>query len=110
MDDAIIIAAITLTQGIAIAIISGMFNRDAKRRKEEQGKADQHAQMCVKESLLSMKLMSANISLTIAIASAIKEGKTNGKMATALAEVEKAQREYYDFIDHTAFHEISKEQ
>jgi len=106
--NAIIIATITLIQGIAIALISGLFNRETKRRKEEQARLDKRADIRAQEGLLSMKLMATNTSLTIATAIAVQEGTSNGKMSKALAEAEKAQQEYYEFIDRAALSQINK--
>ena len=108
MNQAIVIAAMAFMQAIVVAFIGGLFNRENKKRKEDQSKSDRRAEMRVKESPLSMKLISANTSLTIATALAVQEGKTNGRMSAALAEAEKAQREYYNFIDDTAYHQINK--
>ena len=108
MNQAITIAFITLLQAITVAFISGLFNRESRKRKEDQSKIDQHAEMRIKENLLSMKLISANTSLTVATALAVQEGKTNGKMTAALAEAEKAQKEYYEFINSIAHQQLHK--
>ena len=108
MNQAIVIAAIAFMQAVVVAFIGGLFSKESKKRKEEQSKIDSNAEIRAKEGLLSMKLMSADMNLTIAVALAVQEGKTNGKMTMALAEAEKAQREYHDFINSVASSQIKK--
>jgi len=108
LNQAIIIAAMAFTQACVVALIGGMFNRESKKKREDQSRADNRAEIRAKEGLLSMRLVSANMNLAIAIAVAVQEGKTNGKMAAALIEAEKAQQEYYDFINSVATSHIKK--
>ncbi len=63
---------------------------------------DAQAHIRAKVNALSMGLMSANTSLTIATAIAVKEGHVNGKMDAALKSAYKAQRVYYNFINAVA--------
>ena len=50
------------------------------------------------ESRLSMRLIAATVSLTMATASAARDGKTNRKRSGALETAEKAQHDYYSFL------------
>jgi hypothetical protein len=105
-DPTIIIAVKAGVQAVAVAIIGGIFHVETRQRKKKDAEADARAEIRAEESRLAMKLMSANTSLTIATAIAVKEQKTNGKMETALEEAAKAQREYYDFINRVASAQI----
>jgi hypothetical protein len=102
MDPAVLISVIGAIQVIVGAIITGMFRRDAKRRKAHDENMENRAKLRAEESRLSMQLMSANAGLSIATGLAVKEGRTNGKMTAALASAEQAQRDYYAFINRVA--------
>jgi hypothetical protein len=101
-DHAIIIAGVGFLQAIAVAIIAGLFARESKNRKKSHEHAEKRAKLRAKESLLTMKLMSANNQLASATGRAVKDGHTNGEMEEALAEAQKAQNEYYNFINNIA--------
>ena len=98
----IIVAVIGCIQVIAVAIIGGLYSRDAKKREKDREHIEKRAKLRAKESLLSMKLMSANNSLTIVTARAVRDGKVNGEMEVALIGAENAQREYYEFVNNIA--------
>jgi predicted GIY-YIG superfamily endonuclease len=108
MDFSIINALICGLQAIIVAVVAGVFNRDAKKRKQEHSNTEKRAAQRAKESLLAMKMMSANSSLAIATALAIKEGNTNGKLEYALAEAEAAQREYFAFVNNLASQKLNQ--
>ncbi|MDL2273464.1 hypothetical protein LJC34_02815 [Oscillospiraceae bacterium OttesenSCG-928-G22] len=108
MDTTLAIAIIGGIQAAVVALISGIFARDNKERKKMHDATEARAAIRAEESRLSMSLMSADMSLTLATARAIKEGKTNGKMDAALAAAETAQKEYYDFINSIAAKQIIK--
>ena len=102
MDNTIILTVFGFLQAVTVAVIYGLFNRESKKRKKDNENAEKRAKLRAKESLLSMKLMSANNSLALVMARAIRDGKTNGEMEDALIGAEKAQREYYDFVNNIA--------
>jgi hypothetical protein len=109
IDPGVLIAIIGFLQAAVVAIVGGLFHVDSKKRKRRDEHLDARAKIRAEESYLSMRLMSANTSLTIATAIAVKENKVNGKMESALAEAEKAQRDYYDFINRTASSQMTAE-
>ena len=102
------IAIIGLFQAAVVAVIGGLFARDSKSRKRQLDDADVRASLRAEESRLSMKLISTNISLSLATAYAVKEGETNGRMSAALAGAEAAQNEYYGFVNAIAAKQITK--
>ena len=106
MDHAIIIASFVLVQTVMVAVINGMFSREKKHRQKINESVDRRASLRAEESMLAMRMMSANTSLTIATALALQEGRTNGKMTTALVEAERAQLDYYEFINRIAAQKI----
>jgi len=98
----IVSGAFALFQGIAVAIIAGMFNHENKKRNAETAKSERRAAIRAEESQLAMRLMSANTSLAVATGLALKEDRTNGKMEIALSEASKAQADYFKFINDVA--------
>ena len=99
---ALILGVLGFLQAVSVAIIAGLFNRETRKRRADTEKHEKRAATRAEESRLAMKLMSANASLACATAIALKEGHTNGKVDKALKDAEKAQREYYDFINGVA--------
>ena len=102
------IAIIGLFQAAVVAVIGGLFARDSKSRKRQLDDADVRASLRAEESRLSMKLISADMSLTMATARAVRDGKTNGEMSGALEVAERAQHDYYGFVNAIAAKHITK--
>ena len=93
---------------IIVALIGGFFARDLRKRGKEQEKTDKQAAVRAEESRLSMRLMSAGIKLSMAIATAFKNGKPNGDMDAAILNAKNAEAEYYNFINGLAAEHITK--
>jgi hypothetical protein len=108
MDTTLAIAIMGSIQAVAVALISGPFARENKKRKSAHEHTEARAALRAEESRLSMKLISADMSLTLATAHSVKEGKVNGRMDAALAKAEEAQKEYYSFINEVAAKQITK--
>jgi hypothetical protein len=106
---AIIGGLFLLAQGVTVAIIAGLFQRENKKRAEDNAKIEKRAAIRAEESMLAMRLMSANTSLACATGLALKEGRTNGKMDIALAEAGKAQADYFKFINDVASKQMAAE-
>ena len=102
MEHAIIIGVLGFFQAVSVAVIGGLFARNSRKQKETYANTERSSKLRAKESLMSMKLMAANNSLAQVMARAIRDGKTNGEMEEALVGAEKAQREYYEFINNIA--------
>jgi len=108
MDITLLIACITCFQTIAGAIITGLFVYYSKKREQQLDDANARAVLRAEESRLSMKLLSADVKLTMATAIAVKEGRANGKMDAALKEAAAAELEYYNFVNGVAAKQITK--
>jgi hypothetical protein len=108
MDTALVITVIGSIQTLAVAVIGGLFARDSKKRKLQLDDVATRALLRAEESRLSMKLLSADVSLTMATARAVKEGRANGKMDAALALAEVAEAEYYAFVNAVAAKQLTK--
>ena len=106
---AIIGGLFLMVQGVTVAIIAGLFNRENKKRIADNARVEKRAAMRAEESRLAMRLMSANTSLAVATGMALKEGRTNGKMDIALAEAGRAQEDYFKFINGIASEQMSAE-
>lgn len=84
---------------IASSIISGMvlfflqrFFKNKAKKDEERDAAKQ------RENLLILKSIDAVGKLTYADSIAIRDGKTNGEMKTAIEAYKKADQELYEFM------------
>lgn len=99
---------ISALSAILVAVFTGLFARDSRRRKSRDDEQDARAKIRAKESRLSMQLMSANVKLGIATALAVEQKKFNGEMKDARESADKAQKAYWDFINSTAAEEITK--
>jgi hypothetical protein len=129
-DIQVIIAVITAVQVIALAIISGLFARDARKKEAKQvafhkedmdyrkardaleltvrEQANARAELRMRESMLGLRMSFANMSLSIAMATAIEKGEANGMVATALKEAEDAKQSYDEFYKATVLKELAK--
>jgi len=90
-----VIQAVTTMVIIVLTYIS---SQSEKRRKKEETNAKARADIRAKESGLAMRLAYSNAKLSVAIAMALKEGKTNGTMEKALAETDAVQADYEKFL------------
>lgn len=102
------IALVGVFQAFGVAIIGGLFNSHSTRHRKEMEKTEARAILRAEEGLLAMKLISASVNLGIATAHAIKDGKTNGTMESALREAEQAGESYQDFVKTVAARQIAK--
>lgn len=100
----------TVLSPVLIAIITGLFSiKQAKMEKEISARYDNFAdkiELRKKESLLSMKMASANTKLTIGVAMALKTGHANGEIEEGLKAVQEAENEYKNFLRKVAVDSI----
>lgn len=101
-------AVISALSAICVAILTGLFARDTRRRKAIDDSQKAHEQMRAKESRLATQLMIASVKLGVATSLAVEQHKFNGEMKEARESAEKAQKDYWEFIKGTAADEISK--
>ena len=107
MQYEIVISIIGAMQAVVIAIVYGISHRETKRRKLDNDRVERRALCRAEESLLAMRLMSANTSLSMATAIAVREGKSNGEMEKAIIDAKAAQQEYYDLVNKIASKELA---
>ena len=103
------ITMLFILQPIAVTVITVLFQRESKKRRADNDKAEKRVAIRAEESLLAMRLMSAITKLSMVIALAYKDGSPNGKLDAALTEAEQAQKEYYTFINKIATKKISSD-
>ena len=75
-------------------------NDEEKRKKDEAARAEREQER-KDEMRLSMKLMSASCKLSVVTATAMRDGHTNGTLASALEDANNAQEEYQRFLEAT---------
>jgi len=83
-------------------------NKEYKANERDRMRTEKRAEERRKESLLSLQLMSANCSLTVGTALAVKRGKANGELEQGLKDVEDAMRAYQEFHEKIAVEHLSK--
>jgi len=96
----IILGGMGFIQAVTTTLIAAFVSRENKKR-------DKQASLGAEATRLSMRMMSAVISLASASAYAQKEGRTNGKTDAALRETAEAQRDYFDFVNGVASKKIA---
>jgi hypothetical protein len=108
MSEVVLIALIGFMQAVTVAIIGVMSARDGKKRKIQLDNAEVRASLRAEESRLAMKLMSADMQLSVATAVAVRDQKSNGRMESALKHAEEVEKEYFDFINAIAAKKIGE--
>ena len=109
--DASLVTAIISTAGlIIVAIITGVISyktaKLSKKFDQDKEEEDRRAKQRKEEALLSLKMMKANSQLTIGIAMALKHGKANGEVEEGLEAVDKANKEYEEFLNKIAMDDL----
>lgn len=84
---------------IASSIVSGMVLFFLQRYFKNKAKSDEERDTAKRrENLLILKSIDAVGKLTYADSIAIRDGKTNGEMKTAVEAYKKADQELYEFL------------
>lgn len=90
---------VAIVISVCASIISGMvlFFLQSFFKKKAKNDAERDAAKA-RENMLILKSIDAVGKLTYADAIAIRDGKTNGEMKTAIEAYKKADQELYDFL------------
>ena len=88
----------TLISSILLVVIQRFLNAQKKREEERETE-----KAC--DNAIILRSLNALGKLTVANAIALRNGKTNGELASALAEYEKIEKEMYDHL--VAYHSKS---
>ena len=97
--------AISLIISLCATIISSMavfFLKRYFKKREEREKARE--QLAAEENMLILRSINAIGKLTLANSIALRDGRTNGEMASALREYEKVEQELYNFLLEASTH------
>lgn len=108
MSVEIICCLITAGATSLCGYLAYLSNKEHKSAESSRKVAEERAEERKKESLLSLRLMNANCSLTVGTAMAIKHGRCNGEMEQGLKDVEDAMKEYQEFHDRIAVERLTK--
>jgi len=105
---AIMLVGTGLINAAVIGVVALFFRKQLRKNDLYNERTERRAKTREEESRLSMKLMSANTNLAISTGIALKEKRVNGKMDAALLQAEKAQLEYFEFINRLAASQVAK--
>ena len=95
-------------EAILLAIITTFGSIAIYRQKVSSKKMEARAEVRQRESAISMRFMSDSLRLGVATADAVKNGKPNGKMESAVKAAEETEKEYRLFIEEMASKKIAK--
>ena len=90
----------TLVSSILVVVLQRFLNAQKKREDERETQK-------TNDNAIMLRSLNALGKLTVANAIALRDGKTNGELAAALAEYEKIEKEMYDHL--IAYHSKSAE-
>ena len=92
-------AAVSLIVSIVSAVLSGvlLYNYKSTIKKREQAEQRKNEQM-VSENILILRSLNAVGKLTVANSVALRDGKANGTLETAMEEYEAVQDELYNYL------------
>ena len=93
---------------VIVAIIEAIAAHDRKQAKLSKNQEAEREQRRAKESLLSMRMMSATLQLSVVTANALTGGHNNGNVEAARIAAENAQAEYEEFLRTIASQEVAK--
>lgn len=93
---------------VIVAIIEAIAAHDRKQAKLSKNQEAEREQRRAKESLLSMRMMSATLQLSVVTANALTGGHNNGNVEAARIAAENAQVEYEEFLRTIASQEVAK--
>ena len=82
---------VTITSGIVLFLIQ-RFLKNHRKKEEEHDKAKQ------KDNILILRSLNALGKLTVANSIALRDGRTNGEMSSALKEYETIEKEMYEHL------------
>ena len=110
------VAMVGALQAIVVAILGGIFARDSKKRKvadelmqKNAKRAEERAELRAEESMLAIKLMYANISLSKEMVIALrKRGEINGELNDAIDATKAAETSYKSFLDAVAARKLAE--
>lgn len=101
MNTEIICAIIAAIASIAVALIGWNVSCTNKR-------AEAHAELREKESLLSLRMIDATLQLSVVTSNALTGGHNNGNVERAREAAQKAASDYEEFMRGVTAHEVGR--
>lgn len=108
MDIAVITALISGVATVICALIAHNNRVENERRAALDEANEKRSELRAKEGRLQLRLIAADMALTVGLADALKTGKCNGNLDHPLEEVKAAQAEYQSFLEGLALDNIRK--
>jgi len=99
---------IIVFEAIIIALLSLYGVITTSRYKHARKLDEARAALRQKESMLSMRFMSASVKLGIATALAVQDQKVNGHMDSAMEEAKAAEKLYKELLEEISSTKITK--
>lgn len=93
---------------VVVAIIEAVAARDRAHNKADRERAAAHEKLRAEETLLSMKMMSATLKLSVVTANALTGGHNNGNVEEAKQAAVDAEQEYEAFLQRVSAREVAK--
>lgn len=101
MNTEIICTIIAGAASIIAALVGWNVTRSNKR-------AERHAELRQKESLLSLRMMDATLQLSVVTSNALTGGHNNGNVERARVSAQNVAAEYEDFMRNITAHEVGR--
>lgn len=98
----VICAVIAAAATIICAVIAAENRKDGEQRKKQEERQEELARERTKEAYLQLAMIAAISDLTVGVALALKNGRTNGEVETGLAAVRQAKLEYTKYLEELA--------
>ena len=93
---------------IAVAVIEALATIERRGIKKSRARTERRETERARENHLAMRMMDANLDLSLATAEAVEEGKHNGELKSAREKAKKTQEEYQNFVLEVAARQVAK--
>ena len=105
MTTTLVVFLMGCTQTLITSLLVYYIKKQMDLRDE---KAERELELRKKESRLSLQMMVTGNKLAKATAMALKRGTPNGEVEEVLESYEKAEKDYFDFINNSFVENITK--
>ena len=102
----IICALVAAAATIICAVMARQEAKSEQHRKESDERSEERAKERAREAKLQLAMIAANSELTVGVATALKNGHSNGEVEEGLKAVKEANLEYTRFLEEVAINKI----